>query len=103
MTLTEAAVTAYLFMPKMICVLPTDETEDFQYCKFKVSDIIMYLIYRSPSSGLNSFSGMPDLLREAEKKCEIVGDFNVPEIDWDSGTARGRARELLELQSESEY
>jgi hypothetical protein len=51
-----------------ISALQTNKTEDFQCCKFKVSDIIMYFIYRSPSSGLNSFSGMLDLLREAEKK-----------------------------------
>jgi Reverse transcriptase (RNA-dependent DNA polymerase)/Endonuclease-reverse transcriptase len=81
-----------------ICVLSTDENIDasFQYCKFKVYDVTMYLIYRSPSSGGESFSGMSDLLRVAEKNCVLVGDFNMPDIDWDNGTARGRACELLE-------
>jgi hypothetical protein len=41
-----------------ICVLPTDENNDasFQYCRFKVYDVTMYLIYRSPSSGGETFS-----------------------------------------------
>jgi Endonuclease-reverse transcriptase len=39
---------------------------------------------------------MCELLRRAEKNCVIVGNFNVPDIDWDGGTAGGRAKELLE-------
>jgi hypothetical protein len=30
-----------------ICVLPTDEYDSFQYCKFKVKDMTFFLIYRS--------------------------------------------------------
>jgi hypothetical protein len=38
-------------------VLPSDNTGDkFQYCKFKVSDVVFYLIYRSPSGGADSIS-----------------------------------------------
>jgi hypothetical protein len=66
------------------------------YCKFKVSDTVFYLIYRSPNGGADSISGMAGALGRAEKNCVIAGDFNVPEIDLANGTAAGRARELLE-------
>jgi Reverse transcriptase (RNA-dependent DNA polymerase)/Endonuclease-reverse transcriptase len=81
-----------------IIVLPNDENNDdsFQYCRFMISDITIYLIYRSPSSGSDSFSGMSTLLRNAEKNSVFVGDFNMPDIDWESGTARGRAKEVLD-------
>jgi hypothetical protein len=36
------------------------------------------------------------LLRRAEKNCILIGDFNLPEIDWEGGTACGRAAELLD-------
>jgi hypothetical protein len=52
-----------------ICVLPFDsDLDELQYCKFKVKDLVFYLIYRSPSSGMNSISGLTELVRVAEKK-----------------------------------
>jgi Endonuclease-reverse transcriptase len=39
---------------------------------------------------------MSELLRKAERNCVIVGDFNMQDINWNGGTARGRARELLD-------
>jgi Reverse transcriptase (RNA-dependent DNA polymerase)/Endonuclease-reverse transcriptase len=81
----------------IVNVLSIDaEYDGFQCCKFKVEDIVMYLVYRSPSSGPNSISGLAQLLRQAEKKCIFFGDFNLPEINWEDGTARGRSKELLE-------
>jgi hypothetical protein len=76
----------------------SDENDDVehQYCKFKVNDITVYLIYRSPSGGPGSISGLADMVKAADKKCIFFGDFNLPEIDWAAGTARGRSRELLE-------
>jgi hypothetical protein len=63
-------------------VLPSDNNGDkFQYCKFKVSDVVFYLIYRSPSGGADSISGLADVVRRADKNCFIIGDFNVPDID----------------------
>jgi hypothetical protein len=80
-----------------VCVLLSDGYEaNLQYCKFKVDDIVIFLVYRSPSGGPESVSGMADLLREADKNCIFFGDFNLPEIDWDGGVARGGAREFME-------
>jgi Reverse transcriptase (RNA-dependent DNA polymerase)/Endonuclease-reverse transcriptase len=35
-------------------------------------------------------------VRGADKNCIIIGDFNLPTIDWEGGAATGRASELLE-------
>jgi hypothetical protein len=50
-----------------IVVLPADQNENFQYCKFRVKDLCLYLIYRSHSSGAASISGISGLVRDAEK------------------------------------
>jgi Reverse transcriptase (RNA-dependent DNA polymerase)/Endonuclease-reverse transcriptase len=60
----------------------------------------MFLIYRSPSSGNDSISGIARLIRGAEKNCLFFGDFNLPDIDWEGGVARGRSRELLEAAND---
>jgi Endonuclease-reverse transcriptase len=84
-----------------ICVLPIDDSYSrFQYCSFKVFDLTFYLIYRSPSSGQDSVSGISGLLRQSEKNCLFFGDFNLPEIDWERGMARGRAAKLLEATND---
>jgi Endonuclease-reverse transcriptase len=84
-----------------VCVLPFDNRDDgLQYCKFRVKDLTVFLIYRSPSGGPTSVSGLSDLIREAEKNSLFFGDFNLPEIDWENGTARGRARELFEAAND---
>jgi hypothetical protein len=36
------------------------------------------------------------LIRTADRQSVIIEDFNVPDIDWENGTASGRSRELLE-------
>jgi Endonuclease-reverse transcriptase len=38
-----------------------------------------------------------ELIKNVEKKCIMIGDFNVPDINWEAGMARGRVdAELLE-------
>jgi Reverse transcriptase (RNA-dependent DNA polymerase)/Endonuclease-reverse transcriptase len=83
-----------------VCVLPVDKFDSFQHCKFKVKDLTFFLIYRSPSSSATSISDISGLINRAEKNCFIIGDFNLPEIDWEGGVARGRAAELLEAAND---
>jgi hypothetical protein len=53
----------YSKMNLPICVLPDDDPDAmYQYCKFKISDTVFYLIYRSPSGGADSISGMAGAL-----------------------------------------
>ena len=55
-----------------------------QHCKFLVNDIIFY-IYWSPSSPASNLTKLADLVSGAEKNCVIIGDFNLPNIDWERG------------------
>ena len=78
-------------------ILTCDKTVVFnQYCKFVVRGVTFYLIYRSPNSSTEEVTRLAALIRQVEKDCVIIGDFNLPSIDWRSGTARGAATEVLE-------
>jgi hypothetical protein len=67
-----------------------------QYCKFKVQDITFCLVYRSPSSGAAGVQSITEMVRNIEKNCVMIGDFNLRDIDWETGSARGWTRELLD-------
>ena len=83
-------------------ILSLDKTVNFhQYCKFLLFDITVYLIYRPPSGGATSIDDLTALISAAEKRSIFIGDFNLPEINWDDGTARGRAAALLEAAESS--
>ena len=60
-----------------------------------------YLIYRPPPSGQENFDMLCDLIREAEKNSIMVGDFNLPNIDWNSGVAGRRDEKLVEALQDS--
>jgi hypothetical protein len=67
-----------------------------QLCKFSLSDVAFYLVYRPPSAPADSITELADIVRNSEKSCTFFADFNLPQIDWEAGAARGRAEELLE-------
>ena len=69
--------------------------QEFVMCEVKTSksgiSLLFVCIYRSPSSALNNNDNLLRLLRRVDQhpaklKC-IVGDFNMPYIDWDNGEA----------------
>ena len=67
----------------------SDDNSDFiQYCKFQVklkSDILnACLIYRSPNSSHDNNDELNKLLYSLPRNCIIFGDFNYPNIDWNS-------------------
>ena len=66
-----------------------------QYIKFLLNNITIYLIYRPPSGGSASIEDLTALISAAEKKSIFVGDFNLPEIDWEGGVTAGRAAGAL--------
>ena len=39
---------------------------------------------------------LAELIRSVERNSILIGDFNLPEIDWEAGTARGSARNVME-------
>ena len=77
-----------------ICAL--DRVVPFnQYCKFKVHDVTIFLIYRPPSGGPDSIARLTELIGDVKEKSILIGDFNFPEIDWELGQTAGRTRDFL--------
>ena len=85
-----------------IVVLSVDTgTQPHQSCKFLVSDVYVTLVYRPPSSPPDSVTRFADTVRAAERNSVLIGDFNIPDIDWGKGTAKGRSREFLDAVEDS--
>ena len=85
-----------------IPILVHDTTSTFnQYCSFKVYDLTVFLIYRSPSSGVENLRALEELIVKVEKNTILIGDFNLPDLDWEKGTASGRTRKLLEVANDN--
>ena len=70
--------------------------ENLQGSAFKVRDLVIYLVYRSPNARPESIAELCDLVKQAGKNSIFFGDFNLPGIDWRGGTATGRAAEFME-------
>jgi hypothetical protein len=68
-----------------------------QMCKFLVNDVELYVLYRPPNAVSDSVSEIADIVRQAKKNSIFVGDFNLAEIDWNAGTAMGRASMMEQL------
>ena len=84
-----------------IPILVLDTTSTFnQYCSFKVYDLTVFLIYRSPSSGAENLRALEEMIGKVEKNTILIGDFNLPDLDWEKGTASGRTRNLLEVAND---
>jgi hypothetical protein len=83
-----------------LTILSCDKASDFnQYCKFKLVNgcdvVYFYLIYRPPSSGQDSKDKICELFRSAEKNSVFIGDFNLPDIDWQTGAAGSRSSDAI--------
>jgi len=84
-------------------ILPGDNSAVFnQYVTFKIFiakvTTTICLVYRPPNS--TDMDGLANLIKNAPPNSILIGDFNLPGIDWESGTATGRAREILEAAEE---
>ncbi|ESO06001.1 hypothetical protein HELRODRAFT_160107 [Helobdella robusta] len=72
---------------KYICVQLSGYTEDLNFL----------LVYRSPNSDLNNNSNLLVLLKKFSKikgQKIYVGDFNLPNIDWDLVSTPGGVRSM---------
>jgi Endonuclease-reverse transcriptase len=58
----------------------------------------MYLVYRPPNS--KDMVGLTDIIRNAGPHSIFIGDFNLPDINWSSGTAGSRGQPFLEATEE---
>ena len=67
-----------------------------QYCCFKVNDVTFYLIYQSPNSTDEDMRKLVELVQSVKKDSVLLSDFNLPEIDWQTGEAGRRSQAFLE-------
>jgi hypothetical protein len=72
-----------------------------QYCKFLISDVTLYLIYRTPNAPAQSILELEQIVRAAERNSILIGDFNLPDIDWSMGTCSSRFRPFVEAVEDS--
>ena len=78
-----------------------NNVEFFQHCKSLVRDVTVYLLYRPPNGPAADLTKLANLISQSEKNCIIIGDFNLPNIDWEAGTARGGDKVVLEAVEEA--
>ena len=91
-----------VYAKKGMTVIEVDtEIWPHQSCKFKVDDLSVTLVYRPPSAPADSISVLAEYIQTAEKNSLLIGDFNLPDIDWRGGTAKGRSREFLDAMEDS--
>jgi len=58
----------------------------------------IFLVYRPPNSV--DMAGLSNIVLNAPPNSIIIGDFNLPGVDWENGTANGRAHEFLAATEE---
>ena len=78
-------------------VLKIDTDSSFQQqCMFLVNDVTFHLIYRSPNAPPAAMNDLERVIRSVKKNSILVGDFNLPDINWEMGTGSARTAAFLE-------
>jgi hypothetical protein len=63
----------------------------------------LILIYRPPNSGRNNLDELCSLIDEARDNTILIGDFNLPEINWRDNAAGNRGRPVLNAALENNF
>ena len=87
-----------------LTILSSDISSDFnQYCNFDVltedsnSDPInITAVYRSPNSTLTNTEKLCNIVSDMKNNSILIGDINLPKIDWENCTADSKGRNFLE-------
>lgn len=91
-----------------IKILPCDKFQHSsfnQFCSFSVvttgEKLNIVLIYRPPSSGETNLLELSEILRAVDENTVLIGDFNLPGIDWQNEQSKdARGKLLLEAAME---
>ena len=89
-------------------IVTIDNAVEFnQYCTFKVGEkkeeLQIYLVYRSPNASEEQTDKLVELVKMAGKSSLLIGDFNLPAINWKDGTAAGpTARKFLKASQDAD-
>jgi hypothetical protein len=81
-------------------ILPEQQRYEFtQHVSFKVlaagEELHMSLVYRPPRTNPEAYDSMASFIRSTRGKRILIGDFNLPNIDWEGGLARGAGPEKV--------
>ena len=72
-----------------------------QHIVFKVRDVTVYLLYRSPNAPPEAMAGLAALVRGADSNSIFIGDFNLPDINWTTGEHSPRTAEFMEAVADA--
>jgi hypothetical protein len=96
-----------VYSKKELRILPIDKYDDKefnQFCAFKISttgeQLNLILTYRPPSSPQTNSVALCEILRKMDDNTILIGDINMPGIDWTKERADAKGRELLETVME---
>jgi Reverse transcriptase (RNA-dependent DNA polymerase)/Endonuclease-reverse transcriptase len=78
-----------------------------QHVNFKVltsgDELHFTLVYRPPRTSVESYDSMAHLIKSTTGNRILIGDFNLPGIDWEGGQARGAGPSKVLEACEDEY
>ena len=90
-------------------ILPCDKFNDNefnQFCYFKIetkgTPLNIVLVYRPPGSNMQNSDQLCNMLKNMDKHTILIGDVNLPEINWLDGTSKSRGRKVLETTLEED-
>jgi hypothetical protein len=81
-------------------ILPLDTHSNLtQHVGFKIvtegESLDVVLIYRPPRNCMDSYQKLAQLIAGSGPRTFVIGDLNLPTIDWEKGEARGAGPELV--------
>ena len=90
-----------MYAKKELCVWRLEETSDFNQCtaikvKCGCEDVVIHSVYRSPNSSRENDAKLCAYVKEMRGTNILVGDFNYPDINWETGTTAARGRDFFE-------
>jgi hypothetical protein len=75
------------------------ESKFNQFVEFAIvaeSPLNFIVLYRPPNSGHENLQELCEILKNLEKETIVVGDFNLPEVNWETEMSGARGRPVLE-------
>jgi hypothetical protein len=94
-----------IYVKEKLITLPYTKIFNFnQYTGLKVkcrgAPLNIVLIYRPPSSGSDNIAELCNLLSSLDKNTFVIGDYNLPGINWEDSNSDSKGRAVLERATE---
>ena len=90
-------------------ILPYDKfnnNEFNQFSSFKIetkgTPLNIILVYRPPGSNMQNSDQLCSILKNMDKNTILIGNVNLPDINWLDGTSTSRGRRILETTLEED-